>query len=209
MTSLQVVLRTCTLSNVTTSGWRRWLDVSKPLLVQRCLRSLVTSINQIDPVVQTHVMVLDDDVTPHEFVQEELAQLRCDFTLQSLGGVGHNASALRQFDACRNSVADWVYCVEDDYLHEPVALNTMIQDLTRFQQRLNGPVAIHPFDDPEVIAGQGTIAMEILRQHDPAKLNAIFVPIGGGGLIAGIGAYIKCLYPQIRIIGVEIGRAHV
>jgi threonine dehydratase len=61
---------------------------------------------------------------------------------------------------------------------------------------------IHPFDDPEVIAGQGTIAMEILRQHDE-RIDAIFVPIGGGGLIAGIACYVKALYPSIRIVGVE------
>jgi threonine dehydratase len=61
---------------------------------------------------------------------------------------------------------------------------------------------IHPFDDPDVIAGQGTIGMEILRQHS-GTIDAIFVPIGGGGLIAGIAAYVKSLYPQIRIVGVE------
>jgi threonine dehydratase len=65
-----------------------------------------------------------------------------------------------------------------------------------------GLTFIHPFDDPEVIAGQGTIGMEILRQH-PDPLYAIFVPVGGGGLIAGIGAYVKYLYPEVRIIGVE------
>jgi threonine dehydratase len=63
-------------------------------------------------------------------------------------------------------------------------------------------VFIHPYDDPEVIAGQGTIAMELLQQHrDP--LDAVFVPVGGGGLIAGIATYIKALRPEIRIIGVE------
>ena len=61
---------------------------------------------------------------------------------------------------------------------------------------------VSPFDDPDVIAGQGTVAMEILRQH-PGHLDAIFVPVGGGGLIAGIAAYVKYLRPQIRIIGVE------
>jgi threonine dehydratase len=61
---------------------------------------------------------------------------------------------------------------------------------------------IHPFDDPDVIAGQGTIGMEILRQHS-GTIDAIFVPIGGGGLIAGIAAYVKSLYPQVRIVGVE------
>jgi len=61
---------------------------------------------------------------------------------------------------------------------------------------------IHPFDDPDVIAGQGTIGAEILRQAD-GPIDAIFVPIGGGGLIAGIAVYVKSLQPAIRIIGVE------
>ena len=61
---------------------------------------------------------------------------------------------------------------------------------------------VHPYDDPDVIAGQGTIAMEILRQcREP--IHAIFVPVGGGGLIAGIAAYVKRLRPEVRIIGVE------
>jgi threonine dehydratase len=63
-------------------------------------------------------------------------------------------------------------------------------------------VFVHPFDDPDVIAGQGTIGMEILRQTG-GVLDAIFVPVGGGGLIAGIAAYVKQLYPRVRIIGVE------
>ncbi|WP_352426414.1 threonine ammonia-lyase, biosynthetic [Aminomonas paucivorans] len=65
-----------------------------------------------------------------------------------------------------------------------------------------GGVYVHPYDDPDVIAGQGTIAMEILRQH-PGPLEGIFVPVGGGGLAAGVAAYVKRLRPEIRIIGVE------
>lgn len=65
-----------------------------------------------------------------------------------------------------------------------------------------GYVYVHPYDDPDTIAGQGTVAMEILRQQ-PGKLDAIFVPVGGGGLIAGIAAYVKYLRPDIRVIGVE------
>ena len=65
-----------------------------------------------------------------------------------------------------------------------------------------GMPLVPPFDDPDVIAGQGTVAMEIVRQHgDP--LDAIFVEVGGGGLIAGIAAYIKALWPGTRIVGVE------
>jgi threonine dehydratase len=65
-----------------------------------------------------------------------------------------------------------------------------------------GLVYIHPYDDPEVIAGQGTIGMEILRQHN-GPLDVIFVPVGGGGLLAGISTYIKYVRPEIKIIGVE------
>jgi threonine dehydratase len=65
-----------------------------------------------------------------------------------------------------------------------------------------GLTFVHPFDDPDVIAGQGTIAMEILRQH-PEPPHAIFVPVGGGGLIAGMAAYVKYVRPEVRVIGVE------
>jgi threonine dehydratase len=61
---------------------------------------------------------------------------------------------------------------------------------------------VHPYDDPLVIAGQGTIGMEILRQHSQ-PLDAIFVPVGGGGLIAGIAAYVKRISPRTKVIGVE------
>jgi threonine dehydratase len=69
-------------------------------------------------------------------------------------------------------------------------------------QGAQGLSFVHPFDDPDVIAGQGTIAMEILRQHQ-GPIEAIFVPVGGGGLIAGIGAYVKQVRPEIRLIGVQ------
>jgi threonine dehydratase len=61
---------------------------------------------------------------------------------------------------------------------------------------------IHPYDDPDVIAGQGTIAMEILRQRN-ADIHAIFIPVGGGGLLAGIASYVKFVRPEIKIIAVE------
>jgi len=61
---------------------------------------------------------------------------------------------------------------------------------------------IHPFDDPDVIAGQGTVAMEILRQH-PGPIDAIFIPVGGGGLCAGMAAYIKYVRPEIKVFAVE------
>ncbi len=69
-------------------------------------------------------------------------------------------------------------------------------------ERQHGLTFVHPFDDPDVIAGQGTIAMEILRQHQ-GPLDAVFVAIGGGGLVSGVAAYIKAVRPEIKVIGVQ------
>ncbi|MBC7941850.1 MAG: threonine ammonia-lyase, biosynthetic [Chitinophagaceae bacterium] len=69
-------------------------------------------------------------------------------------------------------------------------------------QKASGMTFVHPFDDPDVIAGQGTVAMEILRQHQ-GPIDAVFVAIGGGGLISGVAAYIKAVRPEIQVIGVQ------
>jgi hypothetical protein len=73
---------------------------------------------------------------------------------------------------------------------------------TRWCCRPSGLTFVHPFDDPDVIAGQGTVAMEILRQHQ-GPIDAVFVAIGGGGLISGVAAYIKAVRPEIQVIGVQ------
>lgn len=75
-------------------------------------------------------------------------------------------------------------------------------DHAQVLEKKRGLTFVHPFDDPDVIAGQGTIAQEILQQHQ-APIDAIFVAIGGGGLIAGIGEYVKAVRPETKIIGVQ------
>src|SRR5450756_1640913 len=70
-------------------------------------------------------------------------------------------------------------------------------------EKKEGLTFVHPFDDPDVIAGQGTIAMEILRQHQ-GPLDAVFVAVGGGGLISGVANYIKAVRPEIKVIGVQM-----
>ena len=72
----------------------------------------------------------------------------------------------------------------------------------RLQER-HGYTFVHPFDDPDVIAGQGTVGMEILRQHQ-RPIHAVFVAIGGGGLISGVAAYIKAVRPEVKVIGVQM-----
>jgi threonine dehydratase len=100
---------------------------------------------------------------------------------------------LIKVDAVRNRGAEVVLfgdSYSDAYLH---ALELEKSEKLTF---------VRPFDDPDVIAGQGTIAMEILHDH-PEPIHAIFCAVGGGGLIAGIAAYVKQLRPEIKIIGVE------
>ncbi|HSI55732.1 MAG TPA: threonine ammonia-lyase, biosynthetic [Ramlibacter sp.] len=70
-------------------------------------------------------------------------------------------------------------------------------------EKKQGLTFVHPFDDPDVIAGQGTIAMEILRQHQ-GPLDAVFVAIGGGGLVSGVANYIKAVRPEVKVIGVQM-----
>ncbi|MDO4635994.1 MAG: threonine ammonia-lyase, biosynthetic [Lautropia sp.] len=94
-----------------------------------------------------------------------------------------------------------VRALQGDVVLQGDSFNEAYQHACRLQAE-QGLTFVHPFDDPDVIAGQGTVGMEILRQH-PAPINAIFVPIGGGGLIAGVATYVKAVRPEIRVIGVE------
>ncbi len=70
-------------------------------------------------------------------------------------------------------------------------------------QKELGLTFVHPYDDPYVLAGQGTIALELLRQVEQDQSYTIFVPVGGGGLIAGVAGVIKAIRPDIKIVGVE------
>jgi threonine dehydratase len=76
-------------------------------------------------------------------------------------------------------------------------------DHAKALEKEHGLTFVHPFDDPDVIAGQGTVGMEILRQHQ-GPLDAVFVAIGGGGLIAGVASYIKAVRPEVKVIGVQM-----
>jgi threonine dehydratase len=70
-------------------------------------------------------------------------------------------------------------------------------------EKLHGLIDVPPYDDPYVIAGQGTIGVELLRQTNPDSLRAIFCCVGGGGLIAGVASYVKRIAPHVKVIGVE------
>lgn len=86
-----------------------------------------------------------------------------------------------------------------------VLMGDVFDEASKHAQKLveeKGLIYIPPYDDPDVIAGQGTVAMEILRQH-PGHIDAVFIPVGGGGLCAGMAAYIKYIRPDIKIFAVE------
>ena len=101
-----------------------------------------------------------------------------------------------KIDAVRRLGGTWVEVVlTGDSYSDAQAEAARLQDA-------HGHTFVHPFDDPAVIAGQATVGMEILRQH-PGPLHAIFVPVGGGGLLAGIAAYVKALRPEVKVIGVQ------
>lgn len=101
-----------------------------------------------------------------------------------------------KIDAVKRFGGEWVEVVlHGDYYDEA-------SQHAKALQAKHGYTYIHPFDDPDVITGQGTVGLELLSQH-PHHIDAIFVPVGGGGLLAGIAILIKQLRPDIRIIGVE------
>lgn len=101
-----------------------------------------------------------------------------------------------KIDAVKRFGGDWVNIV----LHGESYSDSATRAFELATQE--GLTFVHPFDDPDVIAGQGTVGMEILRQHQ-SPIHAIFVAIGGGGLAAGVAAYVKQLRPEIRVIGVQ------
>jgi threonine dehydratase len=102
-----------------------------------------------------------------------------------------------KIDAVRNFGGDNVQIVLHGESYSDAALHA------KELERKKGMTFVHPFDDPDVIAGQGTVAMEILRQH-AGPIDAVFVAIGGGGLISGVAAYIKAVRPEIKVIGVQM-----
>ncbi|MFN4327364.1 MAG: threonine ammonia-lyase, biosynthetic [Limnobacter sp.] len=101
-----------------------------------------------------------------------------------------------KIDAVKRFGGDWVKVVLHGDSYSDAAAHAF--ELAKH----HGLTFVHPFDDPDVIAGQGTVGMEILRQHQ-APIHAIFIAIGGGGLAAGVATYVKQLRPDIKIIGVQ------
>lgn len=144
-----VILRTCDIRQVHVDWRKRYCGYNKTQIIQTCVTSLVRSIQH----AKNHhieLTVLDDH--SNDETVEFLTQLISPVggTLIPMQAHGNNHSLHEQFLMCRDSLADLVYSVEDDYLHEPQALAAMINSWQIFNQKLNHtPVVLHPFDAPE------------------------------------------------------------
>lgn len=149
--SAEIILRTCTRTNVMPGGWQRYVPFEKRELVLGCVRSLILSAEAAKSVADIGFTILDDGSDPGalDIIMTWLKLAALPARLEQLGGVGFNKSALRQFELSKNSKADFVYSVEDDYLHSLEAMTAMVRDILGFESNLGGSLtAIHPFDDP-------------------------------------------------------------
>jgi hypothetical protein len=147
---LEIVLRTCDRGNI--SKFSRFISVSKAELLLGCVTSLINAVNQI--VSHTiHFKILDDNSS-----QETLQQLHFLFSKSKhsyefvdLSGTGSHYTALKQFQLCRDSNADLVYSIEDDYLHYPSALKEALEEFIFLQQKypIEKPLCLFLWDQPE------------------------------------------------------------
>jgi glycosyltransferase involved in cell wall biosynthesis len=149
MKSLDIIIRTHDKSNV--SKFPRFISVSKRELIEGCITSLINSANQCKNKI--NIIVLDDH-SSQEFLHNLhniLKTSRHSTKIISLEQGGANQSALSQFEYCKNSTADLVYSVEDDYLHSPSALYEMLSEYDYVSSKYNlpQPLCIFPWDQPE------------------------------------------------------------
>ena len=149
MKSLDIIIRTHDKSNI--SKFPRFISVSKRELIEGCITSLINSANQCKNKI--NIIVLDDH-SSQEFLHNLhniLKTSRHSTKIISLEEGGPNKSALSQFEYCKNSTADLVYSVEDDYLHSPTALYEMLSEYDYLSSKYNlpQPLCIFPWDEPE------------------------------------------------------------
>ena len=149
MKTLDIIIRTHDKSNI--SKFPRFISVSKRELIEGCMTSLINSANQCKNKI--NIIVLDDH-SSQEFLHNLnniLKTSRHSIKIISLEEGGPNQSALSQFEYCKNSTADLVYSVEDDYLHSPSALYEMLSEYEYLSSKYNlpQPLCIFPWDEPE------------------------------------------------------------
>ena len=147
---LEIILRTCDRGNI--SKFPRFINVSKAELLLGCVASLINAANQ----VQGHIIsykILDDNSSPETFhqLQSLFKQSKHSYKFVKLENTGSHYTALKQFELCRDSNADLVYSIEDDYLHCPTALKEALEEFIFLQQKypIEKPLCLFLWDQPE------------------------------------------------------------
>lgn len=145
---LDIVFRACDKHVVHPERGKRFIETDKITLIKKCFRSLVNSIvlaNNID----TRLWILDDHSSEelHSFFKELCEENNLVYHIEHLEIEGYNHSAFKQFEFCKDKGRDWVYCVEDDYLHFPEAISEMYTQANVFREKFRQPIAIRPDDD--------------------------------------------------------------
>lgn len=146
---VDVIIRTHDQSNIHQDR-ERYINVSKTALITGCLTSMINSANLVSDH-EINFVILDDHSTTG--LLDDIADIfrHCKWPMEliSLDQPGYNYSALRQFELCRDSTAELVYSVEDDYLHCPSAFSEMISNYQMFRDKTGAEIAIYPFDMPD------------------------------------------------------------
>lgn len=146
--NLEIVLRTCDSAQVH-NDWRvRYCNLDKPTIVKGCFNSLLNSCKNLDNV---SLSIVDDNSTTEtvNYIQNKLSNSRVKNKFISLDKKGYNNSGVVQWEICRDSNADIVYSIEDDYLHCSTAIIEMIESYKLFKQRIpNKEIVLYPFDEP-------------------------------------------------------------
>ena len=146
---LDVVLRTCDRSEVHPERGPRFIDCDKPTLIKKCLVSLLEAIQNAKHLDNIRITVVDDHSSEEtvRYIKDKIRSYGIEYEFIDCLVEGFNYSAVKQFEVCKNKGENWVYCVEDDYLHLPNSIEQFILMSRRLLGVTGSYVAIRPDDD--------------------------------------------------------------
>jgi len=144
---LDIVLRTCEFTEVHPERGDRFIVCDKTTLIKKCFISLIQSIRLSE--YETKLWIVDDHSSPEllDYISKKCKNYNITYEIINCEESGFNYSALKQFELCRDKGSKWVYSVEDDYLHYPQAIQSMVAQAEAFTQKFGTNVAIRPDDD--------------------------------------------------------------